>query len=56
MLPYENMISKLALLRQASGDNWRIVLDHEPGNPVVRVVPDPDTAARFRLVQEAGAV
>ncbi len=52
MLPYENMLSKQALLRRASEDNWRLVLDHEPGNPVVRVAPDPDAAGRFRLSRE----
>ncbi len=55
MLPYENMLSKEALLRQASEDNWRLVLDHEPGNPVVRVAPDPGAAGRFHLLQVAGA-
>ena len=55
MLPYENMLSKQALLEQASRDNWRLVLDHEPGNPVVRVAPETGKAGRFRLVQEAGA-
>ena len=54
MLPYENMLSKQALLRQASQDNWRLVLDHEPGNPVVRVAPETGDAGRFRLVQETG--
>ncbi len=49
MLPYENMQSKLALLTQAAAEDWRIVLDHEPGNPVVRVRPDADRPGRFDL-------
>jgi len=37
MLPYDNMLSKKRLLERAHTENWRLVLDHEPGNPVVRV-------------------
>ncbi|MHC4414415.1 MAG: MBL fold metallo-hydrolase [Planctomycetota bacterium] len=47
--PYENMISKKRLLTRAAAENWRLVLDHEPTRPVVRVVPDPDRAGEFRL-------
>ncbi len=56
MLPYENMVSKAKLLEQAANESWRIVLDHEPGNPVVRVTPDPERAGRYTLetVQAAG--
>ncbi len=49
MLPYENMHSKMELLARAATDDWRIVLDHEPGNPVVRVRPDADHSGRFEL-------
>ena len=49
MLPYENMNSKQALLEQASRDNWRLALAHEPGNPVVRVEPEPEFPGRFLL-------
>ena len=54
MLPHENMVSKQELLEQAARDRWRIVLDHEPGDPVVRVVPHPDHAGRFSLETVAG--
>ncbi len=37
MLPYENMQSKAALLERAAGEGWRLALDHEPGDAVVRV-------------------
>lgn len=36
MLPYQNMLSKTALLERAEAEGWRLVLDHEPGQPVVR--------------------
>ena len=49
MLPYENMLSKQALLQRAAEENWRLVLDHEPGAAVQRVSPDPDRAGRFLL-------
>ena len=58
VLPYVNMRSKAELLERTSREGWRLVLDHEPGNPVVRVTPDPDRAGRFRLEPQevAGAV
>ncbi len=40
MLPHENMLNKKVLLERALHDNWRLVLDHEPGNPVVRPLRD----------------
>jgi len=40
MLPYENMLNKKAMLEQALEEEWRFVLDHEPGDPVVRPVRD----------------
>ncbi len=40
MLPYQSMLTKRTLLEQAARERWRIVLDHEPGNPVVRVDED----------------
>ena len=49
MLPHSNMQSKLKLLRQAAAENWRIVLDHEPETPMVRVQADPADAKRFAL-------
>jgi len=49
VLPYQNMQSKKTLLERAAGDGWRLVLDHEPGDPVVRVNHDPDRAGRYTL-------
>lgn len=34
--PYTSMISRHWLLTEAARNNWLIVLDHEPGNPVRR--------------------
>jgi glyoxylase-like metal-dependent hydrolase (beta-lactamase superfamily II) len=47
MLPYDTMLTKRALLAEAEREDWRLVLDHEPGPCVVRVrerrlVPDAD--------------
>ena len=50
MEPYTNMLSKRQLLEEASNRGWRIVIDHEPGNPVVRVEPDSNRAGQFRLL------
>ena len=49
VLPYVNKQQKAQLLDRASREDWRLVLDHEPGNPVVRVSPDPKRAGRFHL-------
>lgn len=49
MLPYQNMLSKQQMLAQAADENWRLVLDHEPGNPVQHVAHDPQHAGRFVL-------
>ena len=58
VLPYVNMQSKAQLLDRARREGWRLVLDHEPGNPVLRVSEDPERAGRFRLEPQeiAGAV
>ncbi|MCP3902941.1 MAG: MBL fold metallo-hydrolase [Planctomycetes bacterium] len=50
MLPYRNMQSKTNLLKRAAEESWRIVIDHEPGDPVVRVEEDPDRPGRYTLV------
>ncbi len=50
MLPYENMLRKRALLERAAGEGWRIAIDHEPGDAVVRVASDPVSPGRHRLV------
>jgi len=49
MLPYQNMLSKQSLLERAEHERWRIVIDHEPGDPVRRVASDPNRAGRFIL-------
>jgi hypothetical protein len=36
MLPYDTMLTKHALLARADAGAWRLVLDHEPGECVVR--------------------
>lgn len=36
--PYETMQVKRDILARAVAENWTIVLDHEPGDPVVRAV------------------
>ena len=47
--PYTNMGSKKALLTRASEDDWRLALDHEPGNPIVRVAPSTQKPGQFDL-------
>jgi glyoxylase-like metal-dependent hydrolase (beta-lactamase superfamily II) len=49
MLPFENMLTKKHLLARSAREGWRLALDHEPGNPVQRVLPDPRQHNRFRL-------
>jgi len=49
MIPYENMLQKQALLSTACRENWTIVLDHEPGDPVVHSVPNPKRQGQFLL-------
>ncbi|MHC4217791.1 MAG: MBL fold metallo-hydrolase [Planctomycetota bacterium] len=58
VLPYVNQRSKAQLLERATREEWRLVLDHEPGNPVVRVNVDPERPGRYRLEPQeiAGAV
>lgn len=46
MLPYDTMLTKRALLARAEAEDWRLVLDHEPGECVVR-------ARKGRLVTPA---
>jgi glyoxylase-like metal-dependent hydrolase (beta-lactamase superfamily II) len=40
MLPYQTMLTKRAFLQEALERDLRIVLDHDPGHPVVRAVRD----------------
>lgn len=49
MLPHENMLRKTALLARAEAEAWRLVLDHEPQQPVRCVSRDPADPGRFRL-------
>jgi len=49
MLPHENMATKRRLLERAASEGWRIVIDHEPDEPIVRVAADADRPGRFRL-------
>jgi glyoxylase-like metal-dependent hydrolase (beta-lactamase superfamily II) len=55
MEPYTNMLSKRDLLTRAVSENWRLVIDHEPGNPVVRVSRDAERSDRFTLSIANGA-
>jgi hypothetical protein len=57
MEPYTNMSTKGTLLRRASEEGWRIVIDHEPGDAVVRVIEAPDKPGRLLLepVEHSGA-
>lgn len=48
-LPYQNLLTKRDLLARARAEAWRLVLDHEPESPVVRVVEDPDRPGRDAL-------
>lgn len=49
MEPYTNMVSKRTLLERADSEGWRIALDHEPGEAIVRVTRDCDRPDRFAL-------
>lgn len=40
--PYTTMVTKRWFLKEASEAGWVLVLDHEPGNPVCRVVREGD--------------
>jgi len=51
MLPYQNMLTKEALLAEAMRESWRIILDHEPGTPVVWV--GQNEGGRYTLQQES---
>lgn len=52
ILPYTNIQSKAQLLERAAAEGWRLVIDHEPGWPVVRVLAA-EKAGQWRL-EEAG--
>ena len=40
MDPYETLLTKADVLTRANVEDWTIVLDHEPGDPVVKVTED----------------
>lgn len=50
MLPYESMVRRRAFLERAEAEGTRLVLDHEPGPPLVRVARDPADPSRRTLV------
>ncbi|MEC9373437.1 MAG: MBL fold metallo-hydrolase [Planctomycetota bacterium] len=49
VLPYESMLQKGRFLERAAAEGWTIVLDHDPGDPVVRAVPHPEKAGAHVL-------
>jgi glyoxylase-like metal-dependent hydrolase (beta-lactamase superfamily II) len=49
MEPYTNMLTKRELLSRAAAEEWRLVLDHEPLTPTVRVSLDAERPGQFRL-------
>ena len=53
VLPYSNMQSKQALFEAAIAGEWRIVIDHEPDNPIVRVARHPEKKGRYVLEPDA---
>ena len=40
MEPYETLLTKARILQRADDEDWTIILDHESGDPVVRVIRD----------------
>ena len=50
MEPYTNMLSKHDLLQRAVSGEWRIAIDHEPGDAIVRVEADPRKPGQYRLI------
>jgi hypothetical protein len=51
--PYTSMVTRRWLLEEAARGDWLLVLDHEPGNPCVRVREN--GKGWFELVPEEGA-
>jgi len=47
--PYTNMGSKKDLFARATEGDWRLALDHEPGNPIVRAAPSSEKPGQFVL-------
>ena len=40
MLPHDTLLTKKSLLNRAAEEGWRLILDHEPGEPMVSVERD----------------
>ena len=55
VLPHESMMRRRAFLERAENEGTRLVLDHEPGKPVVRVARDPAEPSRRTLVPVDGS-
>ncbi len=56
VLPYENVFTKRRLLEQCAAKGWRLVIDHEPGEAVRRVIPSAERRGQFDLnAIQAGA-
>jgi len=51
MLPYETLLTKERVLRQAADEGWRLALDHEPGDAVMTVDHDA-RKSWFKLISE----
>jgi glyoxylase-like metal-dependent hydrolase (beta-lactamase superfamily II) len=50
--PYTSTLTRHWFLEEAASKDWLLVLDHEPGNPAVRVRPD--GKGWYRLIPEEG--
>jgi glyoxylase-like metal-dependent hydrolase (beta-lactamase superfamily II) len=50
VLPHESMVRRRTFLAKAEAEGTRLVLDHEPGAPTVRVARDPEDPSRYALV------
>lgn len=55
VLPHESMVRRRAFLERAEAEGTRLVLDHEPGPPLVRVARDPADPSRRTLVPVDGS-
>ena len=53
VLPHTNSRTKVELLERAAREDWRLVIDHEPGDPVVRVRRGGNRPDQFILVPDA---
>lgn len=54
VLPYENVFTKRRLLEQCAAEGWRLVIDHEPGEAVRRVVHRAERRGQFDIVAVDG--